>query len=199
MLVDTSTDLRAQALAHRISRVDAILFTHSHADHILGLDEVRRFNVVQRSAIPCYGDERTLDDLRRTFSYIFDPPALGRRRPADHAVPDRRPVRARRLEIVPVPLLHGQRPILGFRIGDVRVPDRLQPHPGRVVAAARRRAHARARRAARSAAPDALQRRGSARRRGAPGARAHLLHAHLPRSAARRHLRAPARRRGVGL
>ena len=58
-----------------MSRVDAILFTHSHADHILGLDEVRRFNVLQQAAIPCYADARTVDDLRRTFSYIFNPPA----------------------------------------------------------------------------------------------------------------------------
>src|ERR1700692_3325065 len=48
VLVDTSTDLRAQALAHNVRRVDAILFTHSHADHVLGLDEVRRYNVMQR-------------------------------------------------------------------------------------------------------------------------------------------------------
>src|SRR4029077_97307 len=76
VLVDTATDLREQALKHRILRLDAILFTHSHADHILGLDEVRRFNVVQKAAIPCYADERTLADLRRTFTYIFNPPAL---------------------------------------------------------------------------------------------------------------------------
>ena len=60
-----------------MTRVDAILFTHSHADHILGLDEVRRFNVVQGAAIPCFGDERTLADLRRTFAYIFKPPSDG--------------------------------------------------------------------------------------------------------------------------
>src|SRR5262245_35534365 len=66
VLVDTSTDLRAQALAHGVTRVDAILFTHSHADHVLGLDEVRRYNVLQRESIPCYADERTLDDLRQT-------------------------------------------------------------------------------------------------------------------------------------
>src|SRR6185437_10387606 len=75
ILVDTSTDLRAQALAHRVRRVDAILFTHSHADHVFGLDEVRRYNAMQRAAIPCYADEATLADLRRMFAYIFDPPA----------------------------------------------------------------------------------------------------------------------------
>ena len=75
MLVDTATDLRQQALTHRLSRVDAILFTHSHADHMMGLDEVRRFNVLQRGAIPAYADARTVAELRRTFNYVFDPPA----------------------------------------------------------------------------------------------------------------------------
>ena len=73
LLVDTSTDLRQQALTHRLTRVDAILFTHSHADHVMGLDEVRRFNMMQRGAIPAYADARTAADLRRTFSYIFNP------------------------------------------------------------------------------------------------------------------------------
>jgi len=75
ILVDTSTDLRHQALANGLDRVDAILFTHSHADHIMGLDDVRRFNVMQQGAIPAYADERTAGDLRRSFSYVFDPPA----------------------------------------------------------------------------------------------------------------------------
>src|SRR6476659_8790492 len=72
VLVDTGTDLRAQALAYNVRRVDAILFTHSHADHIMGLDEVRRFNMVQQTAIGCYADPRTLSDLGRIFSYIFE-------------------------------------------------------------------------------------------------------------------------------
>ena len=118
VLVDTATDLREQALTHRISRVDAILFTHSHADHILGLDEVRRFNVIQKSAIPCYADERTLGDLRRTFSYIFNPPTLGGGVPQIALFRIGGPFVLGPLEIVPVPLLHGHRPILGFRIGE---------------------------------------------------------------------------------
>ena len=72
ILVDTSTDLRAQALGHDIRRVDAVLFTHSHADHVMGLDDVRRFNVMQKSAIACYGDARTRADLTRMFAYIFE-------------------------------------------------------------------------------------------------------------------------------
>ena len=62
ILIDTTPDLRMQALTHGVTRVDAIAYTHSHADHVMGLDEVRRFNVLQKSAIPCYGDARTLED-----------------------------------------------------------------------------------------------------------------------------------------
>jgi phosphoribosyl 1,2-cyclic phosphate phosphodiesterase len=118
ILIDTTTDLRTQALAHKLNRVDAILFTHSHADHVMGLDDVRRFNYVQRSTIPCYGDEPTLRDLRRIYAYIFDPHT-----PRGGGLPQ---VVLYRIggefsigaaTIVPVPLLHGERRILGFRIG----------------------------------------------------------------------------------
>jgi phosphoribosyl 1,2-cyclic phosphate phosphodiesterase len=119
VLVDTGTDLRQQALAQGLSRVDAILFTHSHADHVMGLDEVRRFNVMSGGAIPAFADERTAADLRRTFSYIFEP--LAERgggvpqidlRVIDGAF-DVGPLRVR-----PVPVLHGSRPILGYRFGE---------------------------------------------------------------------------------
>src|SRR5687767_13341961 len=72
ILVDTGPDLRQQALTHGIARVDAILFTHTHADHILGLDEVRRFNFIQEAAIPCYATDAAWENIRRTFFYIFD-------------------------------------------------------------------------------------------------------------------------------
>lgn len=118
MLVDTSTDLRQQALVNGLTRVDAIVYTHSHADHVMGLDEVRRFNMLQRGPIPAYADARTTADLRRTFHYIFDPP----NEPAG-GIPqiELRPIDGRftlgTLDVQPVPLLHGPRPILGFRFG----------------------------------------------------------------------------------
>lgn len=118
ILVDTSTDLRQQALTHRVARVDAILFTHSHADHIFGLDEVRRFNVIQRSAIPFYADARTLADLQRTFGYVFTPPAaVGGGIPQLVPFQIAGPFSMAGVEVVPVPVLHGRRPILGFRLG----------------------------------------------------------------------------------
>src|SRR5258708_40373751 len=72
VLVDAGPDLRAQALRHDIRRVDAILFTHGHADHILGIDDVRRFNALMKRPMLCYGDAQTLDDIRKTFHYAFD-------------------------------------------------------------------------------------------------------------------------------
>jgi phosphoribosyl 1,2-cyclic phosphate phosphodiesterase len=118
ILVDTSTDLRAQALACGVRRVDAILFTHSHADHILGLDEVRRFNAVQGAAIPCFADQRTAADVRRTFSYIFNPPSQqGGGIPQVQLFELHGRFCLGALEVVPVPLLHGRRPVLGFRFG----------------------------------------------------------------------------------
>lgn len=118
VLVDTSPDLRMQALTHNIRRVDAILFTHGHADHVLGLDEMRRFNAMQKEAIPCYADEQTLETLRRMFPYIFRPPAV-----ATGGVPQlvlsriAGPFTLGRSEFTPVPLFHGPRPVLGFRLG----------------------------------------------------------------------------------
>jgi phosphoribosyl 1,2-cyclic phosphate phosphodiesterase len=121
VLVDAGPDLRAQALRHRLTRVDAILFTHGHADHILGMDDVRRFNALRAQAgadgaMPCHGDLATLDDIGRMFGYVFDP-----RTPKGGGLPqlDLRPIDGRfavgDLDVVPVPLEHGKRPVLGFR------------------------------------------------------------------------------------
>ena len=107
ILVDTSTDLRQQALAHGVTRVDAILFTHSHADHMMGLDDLRRFSLMQKGPIPCYADARTCDDLRRSFFYVFDPAdRQGRRHSADRAQ-HHRPARSTsaRVGMQPVPLV----------------------------------------------------------------------------------------------
>ncbi len=118
VLVDTTPDLRMQALAHGIKRVDAIVYTHSHADHVMGLDEVRRFNVMQKSAIPCYGDERTLGDLKRIYSYIFSPDT-----PRGGGIPQVALAEIAGefcvgpLRLTPVPLYHGTRTILGYRVG----------------------------------------------------------------------------------
>jgi phosphoribosyl 1,2-cyclic phosphate phosphodiesterase len=118
LLVDAGPDLRTQALAHGVARVDAIFFTHGHADHILGLDDVRRFNSMMRQPMPLYGDATTLDEIRRTFHYVFSPDT-----PRGGGLPQLELFTVGgafclgRQEIVPVPLMHGTRPILGLRIG----------------------------------------------------------------------------------
>ena len=118
VLVDAGPDLREQALRHRIARVDAIVFTHGHADHILGMDDVRRFNALMDGSMPCYGDAATLEDIRRMFSYVFDPatPKGGGLPQLDLRVIDG-PFSVGDIHLQPVPIWHGRRRILGFRVG----------------------------------------------------------------------------------
>ncbi len=118
VLVDAGPDLRTQALRHRVTRVDAILFTHGHADHILGVDDVRGFNAVMKQPMRCYGDRHTLDDIRKTFHYVFDPsmPKSGML-PALELAQVEGPFVVGALAIQPIPLWHGARAILGYRFG----------------------------------------------------------------------------------
>src|SRR5712692_7909445 len=118
VLIDTTPDFRQQALRARIERVDAILFTHSHADHVMGLDDVRPFNFKQKGVIPIYGSAETIENIRRCFRYIFDP------RYAESAVPrlvtnvfDAAPIELFGLEFIPIRLLHGKGTVYGFRFG----------------------------------------------------------------------------------
>jgi phosphoribosyl 1,2-cyclic phosphate phosphodiesterase len=117
VLIDTATDFRVQALRHGIERIDAVLYTHSHADHILGLDDLRLYNWRQGGAVPIYGSAQTLEALARTFWYVFEQGPSENTRPEVvlREVGDAFPLLGR--EVRPIPLIHGRLPILGYRLG----------------------------------------------------------------------------------
>src|SRR5580765_6890780 len=72
ILIDTPPELRLQLIASGVSRVDAVIYTHEHADHINGIDDLRMFSVRRRRPLPLYGPQETLDRIRTSFRYIFD-------------------------------------------------------------------------------------------------------------------------------
>lgn len=120
ILVDTATELRLQCVANGVDHVDAVLFTHHHADHVAGLDDLRRFNALSKAPVPLYGTERTLSGVRRMFSYAFDapPPDSPHSRPRlTLQVIGDEPFEVRGRAIVPVPLMHGRMAVHGFRFG----------------------------------------------------------------------------------
>jgi phosphoribosyl 1,2-cyclic phosphate phosphodiesterase len=119
VVIDTGPDFRQQALAHGLRKVDAVLFTHAHADHVLGLDDLRPFNFVQRGAIPVYASEQTLHVIRRIFSYIFHdgPSESSRPRIETHAFPGE-PIVIDGIEFRPIPVKHGSGECHGFRFGN---------------------------------------------------------------------------------
>ncbi len=120
IIIDTGIDFRQQALRAGISGVDAVLFTHHHADHIFGLDDLRPINILQKRPVPVYSTRQTAENLRRIYRYIFDedsnyPSDIPRIR--SHIISEQ-PFRIGGIEILPVPVWHGELPVLGFRIGN---------------------------------------------------------------------------------
>lgn len=120
VLIDTTPDLREQALRHDLRRCDAILFTHNHVDHIFGLDEVRRFNAAMRAPIDIYAERSTMDSLFRVYKHIFDKQAnvndsfVATLIP--HVLDPNLPLDLYGVRFTPIRLLHGRLPILGYRI-----------------------------------------------------------------------------------
>jgi len=117
VIIDTSPDLRQQALRTGLRRLDAVLFTHSHADHVGGLDDLRSFNVAQRATIPCYGDEETIHNIRTRYPYVFNGHLYFGAKPELTMHLAAGPFQLFGMEIAPLVVFHGWLPVLGYRIG----------------------------------------------------------------------------------
>ena len=118
VLVDTSTDLRIQALQQQIRRIDAVLFTHAHADHVNGIDDLRGFYFLHKEIIPGFASRATLDTLLNSFSYIFNENHGSGYSPllVPHEISGAIELFGR--SIIPIPLQHGNTLSLGYRIGN---------------------------------------------------------------------------------
>jgi phosphoribosyl 1,2-cyclic phosphate phosphodiesterase len=118
VVIDTTPDFRFQAMRSGIDRLDAILYTHGHADHILGLDDIRPYNLKHKMRVPIYATNSTLRILQRTFAYIFDSA------PTESSVPGvdlhtiDGPFELFGLKFIPVPAMHGPMDVMGFRFGN---------------------------------------------------------------------------------
>ena len=122
LLVDSSIDLRQQALREKMLHVDAVLFTHPHADHIGGVDDLRSYNYLQKQDLPVYGNSWTLEELKNRYPYIFTPqPSYdeggGTARLLPHLISSEQLILG--VPVVPIPVQHGSREVLGYRIDSV--------------------------------------------------------------------------------
>jgi phosphoribosyl 1,2-cyclic phosphate phosphodiesterase len=118
LVIDTGPDFRQQMLRERVARLDAIFFTHGHKDHTAGLDDVRAYNFMQGHDMPVYGDVHTLAQLKREFSYAFEPVRYPGIPQLNLIEINEAPFTVNGITITPLPVKHLQLPVLGFRIGD---------------------------------------------------------------------------------
>lgn len=115
VVVDAGPEFRLQALRARITRLDALLLTHAHADHIAGLDDVRP--LTKDRVLPVYGNAETLAEVRERFGYVFRETQVGGGKPRIELKAAEGALRIGALELIPVPIRHGALPILGWRTG----------------------------------------------------------------------------------
>jgi len=120
VLIDTSSDFRQQALRFGLQRLDAVLITHCHADHIFGLDDIRPLNF-RFGALGIYANERAWTDIRRIFKYIFEPSHFGGGLPqviAHTVVPGAKFSLGQDLEVTPLEVIHGRLPVMAYRLNN---------------------------------------------------------------------------------
>lgn len=120
ILIDTSADFRQQMLLHNVTRIDGILYTHSHYDHISGFDDLRAFQFLHRKAPRCYATEETFAHIRDTFKYAFGAAVQsgGGLPEVAFEVVATDSFEVEGVTVQPVPLKHGKLNILGYRIGN---------------------------------------------------------------------------------
>lgn len=121
VLVDTTPELRLQCVAHGVDRIDALVYTHAHADHVMGLDDVRRFNALRGGPLDVWADAMTYDAVTRCFGYAFKAPSPETTLFRPHLVHREitGPFAIDGVMWTPIRLYHGQMPILGFRVGNL--------------------------------------------------------------------------------
>jgi phosphoribosyl 1,2-cyclic phosphate phosphodiesterase len=117
LIIDSGPDFRYQVLRSGIQTLDAILFTHQHRDHIAGLDDVRSFNFKQQMAMPVYGNDLVIDQIKREFHYVFESKYPGIPQLEIHKIHNE-PFQVKDLSITPIEVLHHKLPVFGFRIKD---------------------------------------------------------------------------------
>lgn len=117
-LIDTTPDLRMQLLRDPIPRLDFVLFTHSHSDHLMGLDDIRPFNFWQREAIPAFANPMTAKAIRRAFSYIWSDSQAGGGKPQVELHEIESQFTHDGVDVIPIPVTHGDWTIFGYRVGN---------------------------------------------------------------------------------
>ncbi len=123
ILIDATPELRLQCIKNNITRLDAVLITHPHADHIFGLDDLRRFNIIQRMDMPIYGTTETLNTIRNIFSYVFSNDSnTDGYKPRFSLNSIHGTVKIGNLSIVPVEAIHGSGHVTGFRFDKFAYP-----------------------------------------------------------------------------
>ena len=117
ILIDTTPDFRQQALKNNIKNIDFVLYTHSHADHTHGIDDLRIFSYIKKDKIICFANKHTIDDIKRNFSYIFNKKNISGRPRLDLREVSGS-FREQGVEIEPLPIKHKDWDILGYRINN---------------------------------------------------------------------------------